>query len=242
MSHRLPRYCLISLLGLLAIGLPVGCIEVAEMLAAIELQPPPEEPAVDDDANDSGETTTEDADEFETYGPEAPSNDDGSDDSDAVDDVEDVDTNGEDDDMDDVDTNGEDADTNGEESPDDDADTSGVPPLPEGAVLTTTASGLQYYDFVVGGGEMPELTSSVRVSYVGYLEDGTIFDQNPSATFALSQVVAGFGEGVAGMNVGGRRRLIIPPDLGYGPNGNPSAGIGGDDLMIFDIELFEIIE
>ena len=117
-----------------------------------------------------------------------------------------------------------------------------IPGLPDGAELTTTETGLQYYDFEVGDGESPTLENTVRLSYTGSLMDGTVFDSNEDAQFALSRVVDGFGEGVAGMNVGGHRLLVIPPDLGYGENGNANAGIGGDDTIVFDVTLFEIVQ
>ncbi|MCE9552356.1 MAG: FKBP-type peptidyl-prolyl cis-trans isomerase [Planctomycetes bacterium] len=117
----------------------------------------------------------------------------------------------------------------------------GLPPLPAGAVLTTTASGLQYYDFTVGTGASPSATSTVTVDYVGYLPTGTVFDSNNNINFSLAGVVEGFSEGVQGMKVGGVRRLIIPPDLGYGPGGNPGAGIGGTDTIVFDVTLDAIV-
>ena len=92
----------------------------------------------------------------------------------------------------------------GPDQPATDADTSGVPPLPEGAKLSSTGTGLEYYDFEVGTGDQPTSTSTVRVKYVGYLEDGTIFDSNDDATFALTGVVEGFSEGISTMRVKSR--------------------------------------
>ena len=117
----------------------------------------------------------------------------------------------------------------------------GLPPLPSGAELTTTSSGLQYYDFTVGTGASPSATSTVTVDYIGYLPTGTVFDSGNNANFSLANVVEGFSEGVQGMKVGGVRRLIVPPDLGYGPGGRPSAGIGGTDTIIFDVTLDAIV-
>jgi FKBP-type peptidyl-prolyl cis-trans isomerase len=116
----------------------------------------------------------------------------------------------------------------------------GIPPLPSGAQLTTTDTGLQYYDFNLGSGDRPEASDSVVVNYVGYLPDGTIFDSGDAVAFGLGGVVAGFREGIMGMSPGGRRRLVIPPDLGYGPGGNPGAGIGGTDTITFDVDLLSI--
>ena len=117
----------------------------------------------------------------------------------------------------------------------------GLPPLPAGAVLTTTASGLQFYDFTVGTGASPSATSTVTVDYVGYLPTGTVFDSNNNINFSLADVVAGFSEGVQGMKVGGMRRLMIPPNLGYGSGGYPDAGIGGTDTILFDVTLDAIL-
>ncbi|MEM7311740.1 MAG: Ig-like domain-containing protein [Planctomycetota bacterium] len=119
-------------------------------------------------------------------------------------------------------------------------DESAIPALPSDAVIQTTASGLQFYDFEIGDGESPELTDRVDLSYVGYLPNGDIFDGNEFASFGLNQVIDGFAEGLDGMNVGGRRRIIIPPELGYGSGGNPGAGIGGTDTIVFDVVLFAI--
>jgi hypothetical protein len=133
-------------------------------------------------------------------------------------------------------------DNNDDDDDEGDVDTTGVPALPEGATLTTSDSGLRFYDYSIGEGEQPGATDSVRVNYTGYLEDGTIFDDGEGVVFGLTGVIRGFSEGIQGMREGGRRRLVIPPDLGYGPNGNPGAGIGGDDTIIFDVELLEIVQ
>ncbi len=117
----------------------------------------------------------------------------------------------------------------------------GLPPLPDGADLTTNPSGLQVYDFEVGTGAMPTASNTVRVGYVGYLPNGQIFDSNTMVNFPLGNLIQGFTEGVVGMKVGGMRRIVIPPDLGYGSNGNPGAGIGGTDIITFDVTLIDII-
>ena len=117
----------------------------------------------------------------------------------------------------------------------------GLPRLPDGAVITTLPSGLQYYDFTVGTGASPAATDTVTVDYAGYLPNGTNFQSNDNINFSLSGVIEGFSEGIQGMKVGGVRRLIIPPDLGYGPGGNPGAGIGGTDTIFFDVTLDAIV-
>jgi hypothetical protein len=116
-----------------------------------------------------------------------------------------------------------------------------LPLLPDGAVLTTESNGLQYYDFEVGTGASPVASDTVTVDYVGYLPNGNIFDSNDNINFALSNLIVGFTEGVLGMQVGGTRRIIIPADLGYGSGGNPGAGIGGTDTIIFDVTLDGIV-
>ena len=114
------------------------------------------------------------------------------------------------------------------------------PALPANAQLIATGTGLEVYDFEVGTGVSPTDGDSVVVEYVGYLPDGTIFDSNSRATFSLTGVIDGFEEGLRGMNVGGRRRMVIPPDLGYGAGGNAGAGISGTDTIVFDVTLLDI--
>lgn len=99
-----------------------------------------------------------------------------------------------------------------------------------------TASGLKYIVRQVGTGATAQATSSVTVAYVGYLTDGTMFDANSAAAFQLNQLIPGFAEGVTGMKVGGSRRLIIPPSLGYGSTGS-GVCIPPNATLIFDVEL-----
>ncbi|MCK4871588.1 MAG: FKBP-type peptidyl-prolyl cis-trans isomerase [Phycisphaerales bacterium] len=110
----------------------------------------------------------------------------------------------------------------------------------------TTLSGLMYYDMVVGDGPSPaDLTTEVKVHYTGWLNDGTKFDSSydggtgEPSQFALNRVIAGWKEGVASMRVGGKRKLIIPYDLGYGESG--SRDIPPKALLVFDIELVEVV-
>jgi len=116
-----------------------------------------------------------------------------------------------------------------------------TPVLPDGATLTTLDSGLQVYELEAGSGATPTISDRVRVGYVGYRPDGSIFDSNVDATFALTGVIDGFAEGILEMNVGGTTRIVIPPELGYGAGGNPGAEIGGTDTIIFDVILREIV-
>ena len=95
-----------------------------------------------------------------------------------------------------------------------------------GVSITTMASGLQIQDIVVGTGAEAKSGMNVSVHYTGWLADGTQFDssldrgQPFSFTLGTGGVIAGWDEGVAGMKVGGKRRLTIPGDLGYGAAGS----------------------
>jgi len=109
----------------------------------------------------------------------------------------------------------------------------------------STPSGLKYVDLKAGDGAEPKTGQTVVVHYTGTLEDGTKFDssRDRSSPFqfklGVGQVIKGWDEGVASMKVGGRRKLIIPADLGYG-----SRGAGGvippNATLIFDVELLKI--
>jgi len=110
---------------------------------------------------------------------------------------------------------------------------------------TKTASGLQYTDEVVGAGDTPQRGDFVVVHYTGTLEDGTKFDSSldrgEPAVFQIGvgQVIPGWDEGVGSMKIGGKRRLIIPPELGYGAAGAGNV-IPPNATLIFDVELLGI--
>jgi FKBP-type peptidyl-prolyl cis-trans isomerase len=112
--------------------------------------------------------------------------------------------------------------------------------------IITTASGLQYQDLVVGEGAEAEAGQIVWVHYTGYLSNGTEFDSSYSRgtpfdfPLGTGRVIKGWDEGVAGMKIGGKRVLIIPPDLGYGDAGAGGGLIPGDATLIFEVELIEI--
>jgi FKBP-type peptidyl-prolyl cis-trans isomerase len=108
-----------------------------------------------------------------------------------------------------------------------------------------TASGLVYWDIRVGNGEVAKEGSHVRVHYTGWLTTGKKFDSSVDAgkpfdfTIGNGEVIKGWEEGVAGMRVGGKRQLRIPPALGYGTEGNP-AGIPPNATLIFDVQLLAV--
>ena len=105
-----------------------------------------------------------------------------------------------------------------------------------------TDSGLQYWDIKVGTGEVAKVGSHVKVHYTGWLSTGRKFDSSVDANqpyeFVLGQgeVIKGWDEGVAGMKVGGKRQLRIPPDLAYRQPGHPPQ-IPHNATLIFDVQL-----
>jgi len=110
----------------------------------------------------------------------------------------------------------------------------------KGAVSGT---GLWSGDVTVGTGAAPKPTDKVKVHYTGYLVDGTKFDSSVDrgqpAEFMLNRVVKGWTEGVGGMKVGGKRWLLIPPDLGYGDRG--TGKIPPSAVLVFEVELLGIV-
>jgi FKBP-type peptidyl-prolyl cis-trans isomerase FkpA len=109
----------------------------------------------------------------------------------------------------------------------------------------TTASGLMIEELVVGGGAVARSGEQVTVHYTGWLTNGRKFDSSLDRrdpfSFALGRgnVIAGWDEGVAGMKIGGKRKLTIPPDLGYG-----AFGAGGvippNATLVFEVELLSV--
>jgi len=118
------------------------------------------------------------------------------------------------------------------------------PPTVSGEPVTT-GSGLKYIDIEPGSGDSPEPGQTVIVHYTGWLEDGKKFDssldrgQPFSFPIGAGRVIRGWDEGVATMQLCGQRRLIIPPELAYGPQGRPPT-IPADATLIFDVELLEV--
>lgn len=107
----------------------------------------------------------------------------------------------------------------------------------------TTKSGLKYYDIKVGTGATPKVTDTVTVNYVGTLTNGKKFDASADhggpASFPLNRVIKGWTEGVSTMKVGGKRKLICPPDLAYGAQ-SPSPDIPPNSTLVFEVELLKI--
>ncbi|HBH79933.1 MAG TPA: peptidylprolyl isomerase [Nitrospira sp.] len=109
----------------------------------------------------------------------------------------------------------------------------------------TTPSGLKYVDQAVGTGDVAVVGKNVNVHYTGWLENGKKFDSSVdrgqpfSFPLGAGRVIKGWDEGVQGMKVGGKRKLTIPSDLGYG-----SRGAGGvippNATLIFDVELLGV--
>lgn len=106
------------------------------------------------------------------------------------------------------------------------------------------ASGLVYQDVVIGDGKMAEPGLAVSVHYTGTLTDGTKFDSSidrgQPIQFVLGsgRVIQGWEQGIKGMRVGGKRKLTIPPDLGYGAEGDRV--IPPNATLLFDIELISV--
>ena len=109
----------------------------------------------------------------------------------------------------------------------------------------TTASGLKYIDMQVGTGKEARTGNNVAVHYTGWLENGKKFDssldRNEPFTFTIGRdsVIKGWHEGIVGMKEGGKRKLIIPPALAYGPNGRPPV-IPPAAQLTFDVELIRV--
>jgi len=110
--------------------------------------------------------------------------------------------------------------------------------------LVTSQTGLKYEDVVVGTGEEAKPGMMITAHYTGTFQDGKVFDSSVTRgqpfefTLGKGQVIKGWDEGIAGMKVGGKRKLVVPPELGYG-----SAGIGPippNATLNFEVELLGV--
>lgn len=110
--------------------------------------------------------------------------------------------------------------------------------------IISTKSGLQYQVLQTGQGKKPSANSKVSVNYEGRLLDGTVFDssiaRNQSVEFQVSQVIAGWTEGLQLMQEGAKYRFFIPAKLAYGEIGSGDA-IGPNSTLIFDVELLKVL-
>ncbi len=112
---------------------------------------------------------------------------------------------------------------------------------------TETATGLKYFDLVVGTGAVATVGDTLSVEYTGWLVNGLIFDTSvyqPRPPFPViigtSSLIQGWTEGLQGMQEGGQRQLVIPPSLGYGTRGQGS--IPPNAVLIFEVEVVELRE
>jgi FKBP-type peptidyl-prolyl cis-trans isomerase len=111
--------------------------------------------------------------------------------------------------------------------------------------VNTTESGLQYFIVKPGAGRTPKATDVVRVNYTGMLLDGKIFDTTTGkepAQFPVNRVIPGWTEALQKMKIGEKWRLYIPSNLAYGPQGPPGGPIPPFAVLIFDVELLDIVQ
>jgi FKBP-type peptidyl-prolyl cis-trans isomerase len=102
--------------------------------------------------------------------------------------------------------------------------------------MTKTASGLYYQDSIVGAGAAVHSGSAVTVGYTGWLANGTKFDGGSIVfTVGAGRVIAGWDEGLVGMKVGGIRKLVVPPSLGYGASAN--GPIPANSVLVFNVQV-----
>ncbi|MBM4194578.1 MAG: FKBP-type peptidyl-prolyl cis-trans isomerase [Gemmatimonadetes bacterium] len=109
--------------------------------------------------------------------------------------------------------------------------------------MTKTPSGLYYQDVPAGSGTTAVSGNRVTVHYTGFLTSGSTFDSSVgktpfSFTIGRGEVIAGWDEGIQGMKVGGTRKLVIPPTLGYGAAG--AGAIPSNAILVFNVQLLSI--
>lgn len=111
---------------------------------------------------------------------------------------------------------------------------------------TTTPSGLKYEEIRVGNGPSPQQGQTVSVHYTGWLTNGKKFDSSVDRhepfefNIGTGQVIRGWDEGVMSMKVGGKRKLVIPPSLGYGAKDVGNGLIPPNSTLIFEVELLQL--
>ena len=114
-----------------------------------------------------------------------------------------------------------------------------------GGAEVTTASGLKYVELVEGSGATPQRGQTVTVHYTGTLVNGTKFDSSVDRgrpaeyRIGVGEVIKGWDEGIMSMKVGGKRKLTVPANLGYGAMGRPP-NIPGNSTLMFDVELLGV--
>jgi peptidylprolyl isomerase len=115
----------------------------------------------------------------------------------------------------------------------------------KGGAMQSTPSGLQYEDLTVGNGPTPQAGQTAMVHYTGWLDNGTKFDSSVDRgrpfefPVGQGQVIKGWDEGVATMHVGGKRKLVIPPELGYRARGAGGV-IPPNARLTFEVELLGV--
>jgi FKBP-type peptidyl-prolyl cis-trans isomerase FkpA len=120
-----------------------------------------------------------------------------------------------------------------------------VLPAPVPVRETVTPSGVRYVDLLVGQGDEAQLGKIIEVHYVGWLEDGTKFDTSRDHelpfTFRLGagDAIKGWDEGLLGMKVGGKRKLTVPPELGFGKQGIGSV-VPPNAILHYEFELLAV--
>jgi len=123
--------------------------------------------------------------------------------------------------------------------------TPALPGAPGTGHMHKLASGIQYDDILVGSGKMAEPGTNVALNYTGYLMDGTKFDSSIDRGDPLKfqvaggQMIQGFDEGVRGMRIGGKRKVVIPWSMAYGEAGRPPVIPPKADL-VFDLDLLDV--
>lgn len=119
-------------------------------------------------------------------------------------------------------------------------------PTPEGNNIIQMENGLKIEDLKVGTGPEAKQGDTITVNYVGALENGTVFDASDKhggpATFQIGvgQLIKGWDEGIPGMKVGGKRKLVVPPSLGYGSQNIGNGLIPPNSTLVFEVELLAV--